>query len=93
MLVPRDGDQASPMADTLEITYRFADSYPDLLPAAHEEEIKSLLHEMHQISFFSLTFAGRPEGAQSDRYALEQSLKSDDVRGEYRALIEKKIER
>lgn len=78
--------------DSVEITKYLARSYPTLLPASHGREIKQLLSELHGISFFSLTFAGKPQRHLASKAYLQDRL-NDQISERYRATIKDKIKR
>ena len=90
MLAPVDSDKTLP--DSLEITKRFAESYPSLMPAQHREKIISLLEELHGINFFSLTFTNKPGPTEERKAWLQKQLESD-ISDQYRKAIEGKIKR
>jgi hypothetical protein len=63
-----------------------------LIPAVHAEEISRLLSDLHNINFFSLTFAGKPQGQHAALAKLNEKLK-EDISGRYRTAIDTKIKR
>lgn len=69
-----------------------ARSYPTLIPGSHDKKILQLLSELHRISFFSLTFAGKPQGQLASKAYLQGRL-NDQISERYRAAIKYKIER
>lgn len=87
MLVPAG---ARPIPDSVEITKYLASFYPSLVPASHEREIKDLLAKLHEISFFSLTFAGHPEGQKNNKAYLEELL-SGQISEDYRKALENRV--
>ena len=76
----------------MEITKRFAESYPSLIPKQQREKIISLLQELHGINFFSLTFTNKP-GPTEERKAWLQTQLEGDINEKYRKAIEGKIKR
>lgn len=91
VLVPETGD-LKPMPESVDITYAIASRYPSLLPQEHENEIKSLIRTLHDINFFSLIFAGKPEMQLGNLALLERKL-GEDISEKYRKAIEHKIQR
>lgn len=81
-----------PIPDSVDITYFIAERYPSLIPKEHEEEIKRLISKLHEINFFSLTFAGKPETQQRATASLEEKLQ-ENISERYRKAIEYKIQR
>lgn len=77
--------------DSVKITEYLTKFYPSLIPTSHEDEIKDLLAKIHGISFFAITFAGHPEGQQSNKRYLEELL-SSRLSEKYRKAIEGRIE-
>ena len=80
------------MPESVDITFHIAESYPSLIPASHEQEIKRLVRELHKISFFSLTFTGKPQTQQTGLQLLEGKLEGD-ISDRYRAAIKHKMKR
>lgn len=91
VLVPEEGN-LEPIPDSVAITYTIASRYPNLLPKEQEPEIRRLLNALHDISFFSLSFAGKPEMQQSNLSLLESRLR-EDISERYREAIQRKIQR
>lgn len=87
VLVPVDG---KPIPDSKDISLYYAKRYPSLLPSEHAAEIESLVREMHGISFYSLTFTGRPQSQLKNKQVLEELL-DKNISDEYRAKIEAKL--
>lgn len=90
MLAPIDSTKTIP--DSLVITRYIAQRYPSLIPESHAEQINSLLAELHEINFFSLTFTGQPEGVQARKAMLEKKL-GESISDRYREAIKSKLKR
>lgn len=84
---------AKPMPESLDITYYFAQRYPDLLPSAHEHEIKHLLSKLHDINFYSLTFTGKPQVPKGAVEKMQGMLKQEGISERYQKALEWKIKR
>lgn len=94
MLAPANADDGgpAPIPDSVDITIFMANSYSSLIPKEHEKEVKRLIYALHDINFFSLTFAGKPEMQQRNVASLEARMK-EDVSERYRKAIEYKLRR
>lgn len=94
VLVPTngDGERQKPIPDSVDITYFFAAHHPSLIPKDQEKEVKRLLHNLHEINFFSLTFTGKPEMQQKNTADLQRKLE-EGVSERYQAAIQHKIQR
>ena len=86
-------EPAKPFPESVDITYYFAESYPSLLPAEWEGEIKRLIGQLHSLNFFSLTYTGRHQFPRGLVQALEGKLGEEGVSERYRRAIETKIAR
>ena len=86
------GPQSFKCDDSLDITLYLGERYPRLLPRVHSRAIKTLLYELHQIWFVSLSFRaeeGRGEAiVKSIHHLMSQPTSSD----EYKAALQKKLE-
>jgi hypothetical protein len=80
-----------PIADSLEITFYLSKFYPPLLPASHEEQMATLLKDLHGLNYFSLSFPGRPNVAQSFKEAVEKRL-AGNISETYREALKFKID-
>ncbi|KAF7189817.1 hypothetical protein HII31_08924 [Pseudocercospora fuligena] len=94
VLVTADGS----VPESVDITYKLAESYPSMLPKNCEREVKRLLAELHQISFFALTFSTMKNGPGSKGHDanlafLEDKLQAVDTSERYRNAIQHKIVR
>ena len=54
--VPVLVDQGKPISDSLDIAYHLERYIPGQFPKEHRTEIDPLLKELHQISYYSLTY-------------------------------------
>ena len=80
----------SPIADSLAITMYIASRYPSLLPAHRKEEICRLLHDLHAVNYFSLSFAGKPQVPASAKDAIIKQIEDPATSQRYRdALVYK----
>ncbi|KAH8683737.1 hypothetical protein BGZ61DRAFT_456240 [Ilyonectria robusta] len=78
--------------DSLDITHFIAKSYPSLIPATHSEQITRLLFKLHDMNYFSLSFAGRPIVAASIVAGVEKRLQQTDNSERYRKALESKLD-
>jgi hypothetical protein len=81
----------APIPDSLEMTFYMASRYPDLIPRAHEVQIRQLLIDLHALNYFSLSFPGRPAVAQGFKDAVLRRLAGPDVSDRYRKALEYKL--
>ncbi|KXT06096.1 hypothetical protein AC578_1301 [Pseudocercospora eumusae] len=94
VLVTADGS----IPESVDITYKLAESYPSMIPKHCEDEVKRLLAKLHQISFFALTFSTKKESSGSkvqgaNLALLKDKLQSVDTSERYRKAIQHKINR
>ena len=80
-----------PIADSLEITFFLAESYPSLIPDSHKEQIVSLLEELHSLNYFSLSFVGREHVADSFKKNVLDRLNTPDISRRYRDALTFKL--
>ncbi|KAK0247009.1 hypothetical protein B0A54_17911 [Friedmanniomyces endolithicus] len=90
VLVPLDSGK--PIPESVDITKHLAESYPSMIPDSCGSEIKQLIYELHGISFFAFTFAGKPQGIQATKARLE-GLQKEPISDQYRAAIDIKLQR
>ncbi|KAF2769997.1 hypothetical protein EJ03DRAFT_343057 [Teratosphaeria nubilosa] len=81
-----------PIPDSVEITKYLAGSYPTMIPTSHESQIKQMLSDLHGVSFFAFTFAGKPQSIEGSKNTLEEKLAAG-VSDTYRKAIETKLRR
>ncbi|KAH9838209.1 Glutathione S-transferase, domain-containing protein, partial [Teratosphaeria destructans] len=81
-----------PISDSVEITKYLAGSYPTMIPKSHERPIKQMLSDLHGVSFFAFTFAGKPQSIEGSKKTLEEKLAAG-VSDTYRKAIETKLKR
>lgn len=82
----------SPLTESLDITYFLAEHYPGLCPERHIDQIKSLLAELHDINYFSLTYTHKPQRAADMEGAVIKVLAKSDLSEHYRKALEYKLE-
>ncbi|KAI1143260.1 hypothetical protein F5Y05DRAFT_368032 [Hypoxylon sp. FL0543] len=81
-----------PIAESVDISYYIADWYPTLLPPQHEQVIKELIFELHEISYKLLTFGTKTKYPHLNRDWLLEQAKRTDISDEYRKALEYKAE-
>ncbi len=90
MLAPSIGVQ---LIDSSDITTYLMDRYPSLRPEAHRQTIESLLAELHDISYVTLSFKPeerRVEGVMDD---VREIMASPDTSNKYRKLLQWKLDK
>ncbi|KAK8022572.1 hypothetical protein PG993_013339 [Apiospora rasikravindrae] len=82
---------ASPITDSLDISFWLCNLFPQLLPSQHEATIRRLLHDLHAIEGISITIRRR-EGPEEDLIdpCVDNVLARDDIGPEYRQALEAK---
>jgi glutathione S-transferase len=45
-----------PITESIDISYYICARYPSLLPVEHKDQITKLLHDLHEVNYFSLSF-------------------------------------
>lgn len=78
--------------DSLDITFYLAQVYPRLIPTANSDTITSLLKELHQIWFVSLSF--RAEDGRGAEIVERVKRLQNDVQSSshYKAALQKKLD-
>jgi hypothetical protein len=76
----------------VEITKYLAGYYPSMIPATYENQIHDLLSQLHDVSFFGITFAGKPQAQEAGKVFLKCRLQ-DSISDEYRDAILHKLHR
>ncbi|KAL3446404.1 hypothetical protein BJX65DRAFT_279528 [Aspergillus insuetus] len=79
-----------PIADSLEITHYLAQRYPSLIPASHKKKITDLLHDLHALNYFSLSFPGREHVAEGLKQCVFKRL-AGDISPRYRDALTFKL--
>lgn len=89
-----DVKKGTPIQDSLKITHFIAERYPNLIPDSHREEITALLKDLHEVNYFSLSFAklGGAHVAAGLAAAVEKILQNPDISDRYRSALEFKRE-
>jgi hypothetical protein len=82
-----------PIADSVDITHYLAALYPSLIPPTHAYLITQLLQELHNLNFFSLSFANKPPLAQGYKAGVLRRLKGEagELSERYRKALEYKL--
>lgn len=90
MLVPLGSGK--PIPESVDITKYLAGSYPSMIPDSYGSEIGQLMDDLHGISFYAFTFAGKPQSTQATKARLEGLLR-EPISNRYRAAIDIKLQR
>ncbi|KAM0247751.1 hypothetical protein ACHAQJ_009712 [Trichoderma viride] len=80
-----------PIYDSVKITYYLASLFPSLMPPSHADMISSLLEKIHDINFFTITFTGRSDIANSIEEKILRLMDSD-VSPQYQKALQYKLE-
>ena len=82
-----------PLTDSLDITFYLSRFYPNLSPSQFEHGIGTLLHKLHKLSFFVLSFYDNP-GRGVGIYAMtKKPLDDPSISKEHRLALERKLAR
>ncbi|KAH8820179.1 hypothetical protein F5884DRAFT_893113 [Xylogone sp. PMI_703] len=81
-----------PMAQTTAISEYIAARYPDLLPTQYAAKIHEMVHKMHEMNFFTLSFKGSPKLASGFADAASVRLADKNISDRYRKALEYKLE-
>ncbi|KAF2105144.1 hypothetical protein NA57DRAFT_30050 [Rhizodiscina lignyota] len=81
-----------PMSQTTSISEYIAARYPELLPAEHAAKIHEMVHKMHEMNFFTLSFKGSPKLASGFADAALSRLADKTISKRYRKALEYKLE-
>ena len=81
-----------PMSQTTAISEYIAARYPGLLPSQHAAKIHEMVHKMHEINFFTLSFKGSPKLAAGFADAALRRLEDQSISSRYREALEYKLE-
>ncbi|OTA86718.1 hypothetical protein M434DRAFT_15737 [Hypoxylon sp. CO27-5] len=76
-----------PIAESVDISYYIADWYPGLLPPQHEQVIKEIINELHDISYKLLTFGTKTKYPNLNHDWLLEQAKRTDISEEYRKAL------
>lgn len=87
-MLANDTKIAVPIKESLDITYYFGEFYPTLFPSHLNEEIKDLLHELHSINYFSLTYTHKPQRASDMMSQVTSLLSQEEISERYRKALE-----
>ena len=82
---------AAPLTDSLDITHLICEHYSSLAPEEHAQIIFSLLEELHQIQYLSLSFKPHHNRAGNVTKAIEERLAEAEPSSEYRKALEWKM--
>lgn len=82
-----EGVFKEPMPESQDITWYFCERYPSLLPSQHAETIKRLVTELHNISFYSLTFGNMPARGLAILDKIDEILKDPSISDRYRKAL------
>ncbi|PNP45391.1 hypothetical protein THARTR1_10942 [Trichoderma harzianum] len=81
-----------PMSQTTAISEYIAARYPQLLPSKHAAKIHEMVHKMHEMNFFTLSFKASPQLASGFADAALKRLEDQSISVRYRKALEYKLE-
>ncbi|KAK4065897.1 uncharacterized protein Triagg1_8449 [Trichoderma aggressivum f. europaeum] len=81
-----------PMSQTTAISEYIAARYPGLLPPKHAAKIHEMVHKMHEMNFFTLSFKGSPQLASGFADVALKRLEDKSISARYREALEYKLE-
>lgn len=81
-----------PLTDSLDITYFLCDLYPNLAPEQHEEVIRDLLKQLHEIQYLSLSFTPAQNRAGGITTAIEELQAQQGLSESYSKALKYKAE-
>ncbi len=79
------------MSQTTAISEYIAARYPALLPVEHAAKIHEIVHKMHELNFFTLSFKGSPKLASGFADAALKRLENKTISERYRKALEYKL--
>lgn len=85
------GPQSLCLTDSLEITIFLGERYSQLLPDSQSKTINTLLHDLHDIWYVSLSFTandGRSEGIVS---MIKERIEAPASSERYKAALQRKL--
>lgn len=83
----------SPLTESLDITAFLGEHYyPTLYPPPFATQIKSLLAELHDIGYFSLTYTHKPQRAMDMEHSVHNVLADTQISARYRRALEGKLD-
>lgn len=77
----------------MDITNHLCERYPSLVPAEHEQTIRALLDELHEISYVSLSFKPEDRRVEGIEEAVNEILNRPDISDKYRQALHRKMEK
>ncbi|OCT46774.1 hypothetical protein CLCR_02036 [Cladophialophora carrionii] len=89
MLAPELGVK---LIDSTDITSYLMDRYPSLRPDAHIQTIDSLLQELHEISYVTLSFKPEERRVEGVMDAVREIMDRPDTSDKYRKLLQGKFD-
>jgi hypothetical protein len=82
---------ATPIADSMEITWYIVGRYPSLAPTEHEEDIGRLLRDLHALNYFNISFKGKPHVPAGGRAAVVKLMENSENSQHYRDALAYKL--
>ncbi|EXJ63634.1 uncharacterized protein A1O5_11395 [Cladophialophora psammophila CBS 110553] len=80
------------LIDSTDITKYLCDRYPSLVPAAHKQTIESLLEELHEISYVTISFKPEDRRTEGVMEAVREIMAQPDTSPRYREMLQVKLD-
>jgi hypothetical protein len=82
----------TPITESVEITQLiYQKFYPQLFPREHQADIEKFLHEMHDLSFGTLSFRRWPERGAQILNGAKSKLQDPSISNRHREALEYKL--
>ncbi|KAH0836149.1 hypothetical protein FOPE_04389 [Fonsecaea pedrosoi] len=80
------------LIDSADITRYLCDRYPSLLPSAHKQTIESLLEQLHNISYVTISFKPEDRRTEGVMEAVEEIMARPETSPRYREMLQRKLD-
>ncbi|KIX95926.1 uncharacterized protein Z520_08181 [Fonsecaea multimorphosa CBS 102226] len=80
------------LTDSTDITQYLCDRYPSLVPPAHKQTIESLLEELHEISYVTISFKPEDRRVEGVMEAVQEIMARPDTSPRYREMLQRKFD-
>jgi glutathione S-transferase len=80
-----------PITESIDISYYICARYPSLLPVEHKDQITKLLHDLHEVNYFSLSFYQGPPVARWTEAYVQRLLATPGLSARYIEALKYKL--
>ena len=80
------------LTESLDITYHFRPCSEALWPAEKVDQMQNLLHELHEINYFALTYTHKPQRPIDMENAVLRRLEDREITPRHREALKYKLE-